>query len=237
MALLSVNIDHIATIRQARQGKNPDPIFGAVLVELSGAYGITVHLREDRRHIQDRDLKILKDIVKIELNLEMAPINSILEIALKTKPEMVTLVPEKRKELTTERGLDVIENKKMLKSFIKNLKDNNIKVSLFVDSNLDQIKESKNLGADFIEIHTGVYADTTDHKEQIKELNKIKSSVDFAIKQGLKINAGHGLDYKNVVSIAKIQGIEILAIGHSIISRAVFVGLEKAIKEMLVLIK
>jgi pyridoxine 5-phosphate synthase len=237
MPKLSVNIDHIATLRQARRGEDPDPIFGAVLVELAGAYGITVHLREDRRHIQDRDLKILREIVKIELNLEMAAVDSMLKIALEIKPEMVTLVPEKREELTTEGGLDVTKNPKMLKTFIKLLQDNNIKVSLFIDPNLQQVKEAEKLGADFVEIHTGRYAEATSPQAELNELSKIKIAVDGALKTGLRVNAGHGLNYRNVQRVAQIPQIEILAIGHSIISRAVFVGLEKAVREMLTLIE
>jgi pyridoxine 5-phosphate synthase len=208
-----------------------------VLVELAGAYGITVHLREDRRHIQDRDLKILREIVKIELNLEMAAVDSMLKIALEIKPEMVTLVPEKREELTTEGGLDVTKNPKMLKTFIKLLQDNNIKVSLFIDPNLQQVKEAEKLGADFVEIHTGRYAEATSPQAELNELSKIKIAVDGALKTGLRVNAGHGLNYRNVQRVAQIPQIEILAIGHSIISRAVFVGLEKAVREMLTLIE
>lgn len=238
MPKLSVNIDHIATLRQARKTIEPDPVYGAVLIELAGAYGITVHLREDRRHIQDRDLYVLKEIVKIELNLEMAATNEMVKIATSILPTMVTLVPEKREELTTEGGLDIIKNEKELSFVIKKLKEKNILVSIFIDPDPLQIKKAAKISAQFIEIHTGKYANMflENNKENEKELKKIKEAVILGKELGLKVNAGHGLTYTNVSPIAQIKDIEILAIGHSIISRAVFIGLENAVKEMLSLI-
>ena len=232
MPKLGVNIDHVATVRQARRGVDPDPVHAAVLAELGGADGITIHLREDRRHIQDRDVRLLREMVKVPLNLEMAASDEIIEIAMQVRPEMATLVPEKREELTTEGGLDVKSNRARVSDAVRKLKDTGIFISLFVDPDLDQVKESKKVGADAIEIHTGRYADARTYEESQREFEKIFESCRLAHKLGLTVNAGHGLNYHNVRQIAKIKEIYELNIGHSIISRAVLVGIERAVREM-----
>ncbi len=232
MTKLGVNIDHVATVRQARRGVEPDPVHAAVLAELGGADGITIHLREDRRHIQDRDVKLLREMVKVPLNLEMAASDEIIEIAMQVRPEMSTLVPEKREELTTEGGLDVKANRARVADAVRKLKDTGIFVSLFIDADFDQVKESKKVGADAIEIHTGRYADARTYEESQKEFEKIFESCRLAHKLGLTVNAGHGLNYQNVRQIAKIKEIYELNIGHSIISRAVLMGIERAVREM-----
>ena len=231
MVTLGVNIDHIANVRQARKTVEPDPVQYAFLAELGGADSITVHLREDRRHIQDRDVFLLKDTIKTKLNLEIGATEEMLKISKKLLPSYVTLVPEKREEVTTEGGLDVINNKKYLKNYIKSLKDSNIEVSAFIDPIIEQIKCSKEIGFDFIELHTGKYADLKG-QEQYKELQKIIESSYYAIDLGLIVNAGHGLNYQNVGKIASINKINELNIGHSIVARALAVGLEKAVSEM-----
>lgn len=233
--ILGVNIDHVATLRQARGGVEPEPVMAATLAILGGADGITVHLREDRRHIHDRDLKLLKEFVPVELNLEMAGTQEMIEIAKKIKPDMVTLVPEKRNELTTEGGLDLKKQKNKIHNAIKTIKNANIPVSLFINPDLDDIKISKHIGADMVEIHTGMYSNAKG-KQQDVELNRIIKSVEFALNIGLLVNAGHGLNYINVKKIASIKGLRGLYIGHSIISRAVFIGLENAVREMKLLI-
>jgi pyridoxine 5-phosphate synthase len=235
MPKLNVNVDHVATIRQARGTNEPDPVLAAFIAELAGAHGIVVHLREDRRHIQDRDLLILRQTVKTKLNMEMAATNEMVRIASQVKPDMVTLVPEKREELTTEGGLDVVENLKMLSKAVKKLRDNGVFVSLFIDPDKNQIKASKEIGADMVELHTGLYADSNNEKRRDKELIKIEESVGIALDHELRVAAGHGLDYTNVEPIAWIEEIEELNIGHSIISRSVIVGIEQAVSEMLVL--
>lgn len=237
MPKLAVNVDHVATIRQARKANEPDPVVAAMLSELAGASGIIVHLREDRRHIQDRDLEVLKKVVKTHLNLEMAPTSEMVQKALEVHPDMVTLVPERREELTTEGGLDVLRNKETLKKIVDQLKEAEILVSLFIDPDLDQIKASHYVGAQYIEIHTGTYCNAINSFKREEEYKKIINGVKLAQKLGFIVKAGHGLDYKNVRPIAEIPGIEELSIGHSIISRAIFVGIEKAVKEMLELIK
>jgi pyridoxine 5-phosphate synthase len=237
MAKLGLNVDHIATVRQARGGMEPDPITAAAMGEMAGAEGITIHLREDRRHIQDRDLEILRRTVKTKINLEMAATQEMVRIALKTKPEQVTLVPEKRQELTTEGGLDVILNLKSITDAVKRLRDGDIIVSLFVDPNQEQIKSASKSGADYIEIHTGAYAEATSWKEQERELEAIDTAIKLARKVGLGVNAGHGLNYVNIKALAAIGGIEEYNIGHSIIARAMLVGLDRAVKDMVELIK
>jgi len=237
MPKLGVNIDHIATLRQARKIDEPDPVYAAVLVQLAGADGIVVHLREDRRHINDRDVRLLKEVVQTKLDLEMSIVDEIVNIALEIKPDMVTLVPEKRQELTTEGGLDVVKNFKEIKSVVNKMKKAGIITSLFVDPESEQIRASKKTGAEFIEIHTGKYCDAKTEKEQLTELDKVRISTKEALSLSLRVNAGHGLNYKNVVPIARIQGIEELNIGHSIIGRAVLVGLERAVREMIKLIR
>ena len=232
MTRLGVNIDHVATLRQARGGKEPEPIAAAMLVESAGADGIVVHLREDRRHIQDRDLRLLRQILKTRLNLEMAPAAEIVNIAIDVKPDLVTLVPERRAELTTEGGLDVIKHKDTLKKVIARLHKNDIDVSIFIDPDTKQIEAAGDIGATIIEIHTGRYANASSLKEEETEKEEILNAVMFAKGIGLSVSAGHGLNYRNVRDIAGIKEIEELNIGHSIISRAVLVGLEKAVREM-----
>jgi len=235
MPKLNVNVDHVATLRQSRGTNEPDPVLAAYISELAGAHGIVVHLREDRRHIQDRDLTILRQTVKTKLNMEMAATNEMVRIACQVKPDMVTLVPEKREELTTEGGLDVTGNIKTVSKAVKKLRDTGIFVSLFIDPDNKQIKASKEIGADMVELHTGLYADSNNEKRRDKELRKIEESVGIALDHELRVAAGHGLDYINVEPIAWIEEIEELNIGHSIISRSVIVGIEQAVSEMLIL--
>jgi pyridoxine 5-phosphate synthase len=229
--ILGVNVDHVATVREARKGVEPDPVMAATLAVLGGADGITVHLREDRRHIHDRDLRILREVIPVELNLEMAATKEMIGIALKVKPDMVTLVPEKREELTTEGGLDVKRQKSNLKNAIRRIQGAGIPVSLFINPSTDDIAVSKETGADMVEIHTGLYANAKGSKQE-KELVKVARSVKDALSLGLGANAGHGLNYFNVKSVAAIEGLRGLYIGHSIISRAVLVGMERAVREM-----
>ena len=231
MASLGVNIDHIANVREARKTIEPDPVTMALLAELGGADGITIHLREDRRHIQDRDLNLLKETVHTRLNLEMAATEEMTLIAINIKPDMVTLVPEKREEVTTEGGLDVIKHKSKLKEIIQRLSDINIPVSLFVDPVQKQLETCAEIKSGWIELHTGKYA-TTKNKARALELSILKESTAKAKSYGLRVNAGHGLTYQNVEPIAAIEGIEELNIGHTIISRALSVGLSQAVKEM-----
>ena len=234
--LLSVNIDHVATIRQAREGIEPDPVMAATLAILGGADGITIHLREDRRHIQDRDLKLLKDFVPVELNLEMAATKEMIGIATRIKPDLITLVPEKRQELTTEGGLDLKSQKKNIQDAIKKIQGTGIPVSLFINPDLEDITLSKNIGADMVEIHTGMYANAKGKKQE-EEFNRVLNAVRHALSFGLIVNAGHGLNYFNVSKVAFIKGLRGLYIGHSIVSRAVLVGMEKAVRDMKELIK
>jgi pyridoxine 5-phosphate synthase len=237
MTRLGVNIDHVATLRQARGVEYPDPVTAAALVEMAGADGIVVHLREDRRHIQDRDVHILRETIRTKLNLEMAATPEMVEIALEVKPHMVTLVPEKRRELTTEGGLNVAGNKATHGKTIAQLKDAGIIVSLFIDPNGQQIETAKEVVADFVELHTGRYCDATTKDEQDKEYKNILDAVNIAYDLDLGINGGHGLNYFNVRRIAEIKEIEELSIGHSIIARAVLVGLDRAVRDMIDLIK
>lgn len=230
---LGINIDHVATLRQARKGEVPDPVHAAVLCELAGCDSIVCHLREDRRHIQDRDVYILKKVVKTRLNLEMALSEDIVGIALDVKPYQVTLVPEKREELTTEGGLDVAGNLNKIRSNVKKFIEGGIRVSLFIEPDKKQILATKDAGAEFIEIHTGRYAEAKTEQDASEELKKISESTEYALSLNLRVNAGHGLDYKNTAPICRIDGIEELNIGYSIIGRAVFVGLEKSVREML----
>lgn len=233
MVGLCVNVDHIATIRQARRVQEPDPAQAVMLAELAGASGITVHLREDRRHIQDRDVELLRRLVKTKLNLEMAATEEMIQIALAVKPEMATLVPERREELTTEGGLDVHGHVDEVGLAVRRLREGGIAVSLFIDPEHDQLSAAARAGADFVELHTGSYAEARDHKAQQTELARIIQSATAGRELGLLVNAGHGLDYRNVGPIAAIQEVEELSIGHSIIARAVLVGLERAVREML----
>lgn len=236
MARLAVNVDHVANIRQARNIDIPDPVTAAALVELAGAHGIVVHLREDRRHIQDRDLRVLRETVKTKLNLEMAATPEIIGIAKEVRPDVVTLVPEKREELTTEGGLDVKGNIDALEAAVAELQAAGIRVSAFVDPDLAQIKASIDVGADIVELHTGTYAEAKDDETGLIEAEKIAKAAIFASKGGLRVSAGHGLDYRNVELIAEIEEIEEFSIGHSIVARAVMVGMTQAVMEMLTLI-
>jgi pyridoxine 5-phosphate synthase len=237
MPRLSVNIDHVATLRQARRGKEPDPIAATVIAELAGADGIIVHLREDRRHIQDRDLTLLRQTVKTRLNLEMANTEEMIQIALKIKPDLVTFVPEKRQELTTEGGLDVRGNQASLQKNIARLKREGIPASLFIDADSNQITASKKLGAGYVEIHTGKYADETDERKRQREFLRVVRAIRQALRLRLRVNIGHGLNYQNVLPFRDIPEIEDYSIGHSIISRAVLVGLDRAVREMKSLIQ
>lgn len=234
---LAVNIDHIATVRNARGGRIPDPVEAAKIAERAGAEGIVCHLREDRRHIRDEDVKALRRIVKTKLDLEMAATPEIIAIALDVKPELVTLVPEKRDELTTEGGLDVFRLRKTLKRVIKQFHENRILVSLFIDPDPVQIETAMEIEADFIELHTGEYANATRPRIIKKEFTKIREMASFAHKLGLKVNAGHGLDYQNIIPITRIKEIEEVSIGYAIIVRSLFVGFESAVREMVRLVK
>jgi pyridoxine 5-phosphate synthase len=252
MLKLGVNIDHVATLRQARyrsaqlSSKNPrelsgaipepDPVWAAVEVELAGAHGITVHLREDRRHIQDRDVRLLRQTIRTRLNLEMADVPEIIAFAEEVKPDEVCLVPEKRQEVTTEGGLNVAGASKSLTRTIARLKKAGIVVSLFVDPDAQQIRAAADAGADFIELHTGTFANARNPSEEAAELKKLTAAANLAHKLGLRVNAGHGLNYQNTPSILTVPHLETLNTGHSIISRALFVGLRQAVREMLALL-
>lgn len=237
MALLCVNIDHIATIRQARRAQEPDPAQAAMLAELAGASGITVHLREDRRHIQDRDVEVLRWLVKTKLNLEMATTDEMVRVALALKPDMVTLVPERREELTTEGGLDVHGHPEAMKRVVHGLTDGAIPVSLFIDPDQHQVEASARAGADMVELHTGQYAEARERRSQQAELARLIKTATLARELGLRVNAGHGLNYLNVGPVAAIPEVEELNIGHSIVARAALVGMERAVREMLAAMK
>jgi pyridoxine 5-phosphate synthase len=229
---LGVNIDHVATLRQARRVPDPDPVQAAILAELAGADGITVHLRSDRRHIQDRDVEILRQVVKTRLNLEMAATQEMLKIALTAKPHQVTLVPERREEITTEGGLDVVLNSVQLKPAVKMLEEGGIHVSVFVDPDLEQVKEAHRIDAHAIEINTAAYADARDDQGREAALRKTLDAARFGRKLGLAVHAGHGLTYENVRALAALPEISELNIGHNIVARAVLVGMERAVREM-----
>ncbi|MGL5109471.1 MAG: pyridoxine 5'-phosphate synthase [Vibrio ordalii] len=229
---LGVNIDHIATLRNARGTKYPDPVHAAEMAERAGADGITIHLREDRRHIKDRDVRILRETLQTRMNLEMAVTDEMIDIALQTQPEFVCLVPEKREELTTEGGLDVLGQLDKVKAATEKLTAAGIKVSLFIDADREQINAAKACGAPFIELHTGHYADAKTEADQQDELKKIAAAASYANDLGITVNAGHGLTYHNVAAIAALPEIYELNIGHSIIGRAVFDGLEKSVADM-----
>ncbi len=237
MTRLGVNVDHVATVREARKGIEPDPISAAVLCELAGADGIVCHLREDRRHIKDRDLSLLRQVVKTHLNLEMAPTDEMVKKAINVLPDMVTLVPERRQEVTTEGGLDITANFDYLEEITSTLRANNVVVSFFIDPDIYQVKAAAKLGADYVELHTGSYANAGDLNQVVEELEKIKSMAAAAAKLGLGVSAGHGLNYQNVVDVANIKQVEELNIGHSIISRAIMIGMERAVQEMKALIR
>jgi pyridoxine 5-phosphate synthase len=230
---LGVNVDHVATVREARKGRSPDPVPAALLCEEAGAAQITVHLREDRRHIQDRDVRLLRELVKTSLNLEMAATDDMVAIALSIRPDTATLVPEKREELTTEGGLSVAGNAERITAVVKRLQQGGIRVSLFIDPDLEQVKESLRVGAKAIEIHTGRYSNAVTEEEKGEEMERIADAASLARKIGLEVGAGHGLDVHNIGAIARLPEIAEVNIGHSIIARAVMVGIGAAVREMI----
>ncbi|MGD1044902.1 MAG: pyridoxine 5'-phosphate synthase [Bacteroidota bacterium] len=230
---LAINIDHIATLRNARGGNDPDPVKAALICEEAGAVGIVCHLREDRRHMKDDDVRRLRSIVKKKLDLEMAATEEIIGIAIKTKPDLVTLVPERRLELTTEGGLNVVAQKKYLGEVVKQFRQNNIPVSLFIDPTDAQVHASADIGTDMIEIHTGEYAEAKTESEVREQFQRIQEAAKFGKSLKLGVNAGHGLDYENVAAVAAIREIDEMSIGHAVIVRALFVGLEQAVREMI----
>ena len=237
MISLHINIDHVATVRQARRGIEPEPVVAAGIVELAGADGITIHLREDRRHILDRDVRLIREIVQTRLNLEMAATEEMYNFALEIRPDIVTIVPEKREEITTEGGLDVLGTRKTLESGIRRLKDSGIRASFFIDPDPPQIEASADCGANNIELHTGSYANAPDKDHADREFERLKTAADIAHRYSLQVNAGHGLNYQNTQHICHLPHLRELNIGHSIISRAVFTGLGQAVREMKDLIK
>lgn len=234
--LLGVNIDHVATLRQARGTAYPEPLQAAYIVQNAGAHGLTVHPREDQRHIQKRDVYLIREACSLPLNMEMALYDDIINIALDLCPEEVCIVPEKREELTTEGGLDILASQSKLDSFIPQAQARNIKVSLFINHDDESIKLASELGADIVELHTGSFADATTLQEQDKLFEELKYASQYAYSLGLQVNAGHGLNYENTAKIATIPEIHTLNIGHSIISRAIFVGLDRAVRDMLLLL-
>jgi pyridoxine 5-phosphate synthase len=229
---LGVNIDHVATLRQARGTRYPDPVQAAIDAEQAGADGITLHLREDRRHIQERDVELIKQVLQTRMNFEMASVEEMVNYALGIKPEHCCLVPERREELTTEGGLDVVSRQRELAQTCARLKDAGIQVSLFIDPNPDQVAAAAQSGAPVIEIHTGSFADAVDGESRASELARVKAAVKQGLDLGLQVNAGHGLNYHNVQDVVTIPGITELNIGHAIIARAVFTGLQEAVREM-----
>lgn len=234
----SLNIDHVATLRNVRGEDEPDPVTFALLAEMYGIDGIVVHLREDRRHITDRDVRLLRELITTKLDLEMATVDEIIEIAREVQPELVTLVPEKREELTTEGGLNVIDNIENIKNTISRLHEKDIAVSLFVEPDINQIDASSVINADFIEIHTGNFANAASEEDMFEELEKIRMAARHAKKMGLGVNAGHGLNYQNMKEFSALKDeIDEVSIGHAVISRAIFSGMENALKDMLDLIK
>lgn len=235
--LLGINIDHVATVRQARGGVAPDPVAAALLAEQAGADGITIHLRADRRHIQERDVHLLRELSRLPMNFEMAVTEEMLEIIEQVRPEHVCLVPETDEELTTEGGLDVLGQEQRVAAAVERAKAAGCAVSIFLDADNNQIEAARRVGADAIELHTGHYADAVTQAEQTVELEKIRQAAAFALEQGLVVNAGHGLNYQNVEAVAAIPSINELNIGHAIVAHAIFVGLERAIVEMQQLIR
>lgn len=233
----ALNIDHIATIRNARGEVQPDPVTAALIAEQAGVDGIVVHLREDRRHINERDVRLLRELITTKLDLEMAAVDEIIKIACDVGPELATIVPEKRQELTTEGGINVIDNINLLRDTINTLHDSNIEVSIFTEPDIDQIDAAAEIDCDFIEIHTGVFANALSEEEQFDELEKIRLAVKHAKKLGLGVNAGHGLNYKNIKIFRELNNVDEVSIGHAIIARAIFVGIKEAVQEMIRLIK
>ncbi|NDV20514.1 pyridoxine 5'-phosphate synthase [Pseudodesulfovibrio sp. JC047] len=237
MPVLVVNVDHVATLRQARRGIEPEPVTAAYMAEMAGATGIIVHLREDRRHIQDRDVELIKQTCNTRLHLEMAATAEMQSIALKIEPEMVCLVPEKRQELTTEGGLDCIGREQELKEFLEPIHAKGIRASLFIDADPKQIQAAQATGAEFIEIHTGHYADAKEINARNKELEKILKGIALAKDIGLKVNLGHGLNYRNILNFKDVPGITEYSIGHAIMAKAIYVGLDRAVRDMAQLVR
>jgi pyridoxine 5-phosphate synthase len=234
---LAINVDHIATLREARNDIEPDPITAAHICELAGAEGIVCHLREDRRHINDRDLRLLRDTIKTKLDLEMAATEEILKIAIDILPDLATLVPERRLELTTESGLNVVQNFHYYTDFIKELHKKDIKVSIFIDPIKEQIEASAKAGSDFIEIHTGEYANARTEEQKKKHLDKVVEAAKIANSLNLRVNVGHGLNYYNIIPMTKIKEIEEASIGFAVIARAALIGLDRAVRDMIDVIK
>lgn len=232
MPSLGVNIDHVATVREARKTNEPDPVWAAMLAELGGADGITLHLREDRRHIQDRDLRVMKETVQVKMNLEIAIAESVVETAMEVRPEQISLVPEKREEVTTEGGLDVLGNKDRIAEIVRRATQADIEANLFIDPDLAQIEAAVAVGAHAVELHTGRYADAESSSAADAEFDTLLEAAQYAQQKGLLVHMGHGLTYRNVRRIAEINGVQELNIGHSIVARAVMVGFEKAVREM-----
>ena len=232
MPVLVVNVDHVATLRQARMGREPEPVTAAHLAEMGGAQGIIVHLREDRRHIQDRDLSILNSTLTVNLHLEMAATEEMQNIALDVQPHMICLVPEKREELTTEGGLECRGREGFIRDYLAPFRERNVQTSLFIDADPDQIEAAASIGAEYIEIHTGHYADARDFPAKMTELEKILAGIRHAHSLGLKVNLGHGLNYQNILAFAGVENICEYSIGHSIIARAVMVGMVRAVEQM-----
>ena len=232
----SLNVDHVATLRNARGENQPDPVTAALMAEKFGVDGIVVHLREDRRHINERDVRLLRELITTKLDLEMAATEEIIRIACDVVPELSTLVPEKREELTTEGGINVIDNIEHYRDAIKELHSANIPVSLFIEPDINQIDAAAEINADYIEIHTGIYANAETEEEMFEELERIRIAAKHAKKLGLGVNAGHGLNYNNIKEFLAVENIDEVSIGHAVISHALFVGLEQAIKEMIYLI-
>ena len=237
MTQLAINVDHVATIRQARETNEPDPVAAASICELAGAAGIVVHLREDRRHIQDRDIHLLRQTVKTKLNLEMGANKEIIQIALQLKPDLITLVPEKRQELTTEGGLDVVNQKKKIGKVVEKMTKASIPVSIFSDPDPKQLNAAKDVGAIFVELHTGKYCDATGEGSTEHEFQLIADAAEHASQLGLRVCAGHGLGYQNTAPVAALNTIEELSIGHAIMARAIFTGLDQAVREMLAIVQ
>jgi len=236
MAQLNVNIDHVATVRQARRADEPSPVWAAVECELGGASGITMHLREDKRHIQDRDVELVGQVSGVKLNLEMAMAESVVRFALKVKPDMITLVPEKRQELTTEGGLDCIKHQARLKSVVKRMHRAGIMVSAFIVPKQDQIAACREAACDAVELHTGMYANARTDRQVTRRLKELERGRDAGWENGLLVHAGHGLTYRNIGPVAQIEGIEDFNIGHSIVARSIFTGMREATREMIELI-
>lgn len=236
MVHLSVNVDYVAVIRESRKTVEPDPVFAAGIVEMAGAHGITAHLREDRRHIVDRDIRLLREVVRLPFNLEMAATEEMLNIASEIKPDQVTFVPEKRQEITTEGGLDVIGNRSKLKEMVQHLNSLGIVTSMFIDPSIKQIETTKKIGADCVELHTGEYANAEVNSDRDRYLIDLKKGAEYAEKLGLEVHAGHGLTYKNISNVTQISAISGYYIGHSIMARAIYVGLDRAVRDMLVLL-